>query len=308
MTDRCDKITVCIPTRRRNDLLRRLLTGLLDQRTGGRFDYDVVVVENDGEEKARPVVESVRPLARFPLDYSLQPVQNIALTRNQAVARAGGDYVAFMDDDVSPSPDWLFSLYTTMQSTRSDVVHGPVHPVFPDGTPAWVADSGFHDAPRLPTGTRVYPWATNNCLIRREVLERFERPFDPEYGITGGEDSDFFRRAALAGARFCWSAEARAFEYVVPERTRLSWILKESFSTGIGYMRIRLIGRGPSARLVELGLSCGKLALGAAALPAFGVLGLVRARFWIFYLSKMCGWLGQIGAHSRYRYPLYKNA
>ena len=44
-----ERISVCICTYRRAELLRRLLKALLHQDTGGLFEHSVVVVDNDQE-------------------------------------------------------------------------------------------------------------------------------------------------------------------------------------------------------------------------------------------------------------------
>src|SRR6266436_1923660 len=92
-------ITVCICTFRRPELLGRLLEELRDLCTQGRFVYSIVVADNDSAESGRKTAERFAASDTVPTVYCVEPVQNIALARNRAVANAGGDFVAFIDDD-----------------------------------------------------------------------------------------------------------------------------------------------------------------------------------------------------------------
>lgn len=105
-------ITVCICTFKRAELLTRLLEKLNAQTTGDLFTYSVVVADNDSGRSAEPVVAKISPTARMPIAYCVEPQQNIALVRNRAIEHAGGDLIAFIDDDEFPVENWLLSLLT----------------------------------------------------------------------------------------------------------------------------------------------------------------------------------------------------
>src|SRR4051812_43278175 len=96
-------ICVCICTFKRLGFLRRLLAALAAQETGGLFTYSVVVADNDRHESAKAVVDEWTLGSLLRVAYCVQPRQNIALTRNQAIAHAKGDYIAFIDDDEWPT-------------------------------------------------------------------------------------------------------------------------------------------------------------------------------------------------------------
>jgi hypothetical protein len=46
-----EHISVCIATRRRKELLKKLLSALTAQETDGKFSYSIIVVENDDTGK-----------------------------------------------------------------------------------------------------------------------------------------------------------------------------------------------------------------------------------------------------------------
>src|SRR5208283_4072079 len=96
-------ISVCTCTYKRPRLLQRLLEKLAGQETGGSFTYSIVVADNDAAESAKTVVSGFQRSATVPLQYCVEPRQNIALTRNKALENSDGDFVAFIDDDEFPA-------------------------------------------------------------------------------------------------------------------------------------------------------------------------------------------------------------
>src|SRR2546425_8151119 len=108
MTEKRPHISVCICTYKRPELLKRLLEDLGRQDTDGLFTYSIVVADNDDAQTAETVVSEFGVASSIPITYCVQPHRNIALTRNKAVENAGGDFIAFIDDDEFPTERWLF--------------------------------------------------------------------------------------------------------------------------------------------------------------------------------------------------------
>ena len=230
---RGENISVCICTFRRPLLLKRLLSALKQQRTLGDFRFSTVVIDNDIGGSAQGVAnEFVRSLRGF--HYEREPVQNIALARNRAISSSEGEYVAFIDDDEFPSPDWLYNLYSTCKSNLSDGSLGPVLPFFDGTPPGWLIQSGLCDRVSFETGKIMESryTRTGNALIHRSVFCKGENMFNPLYGKTGGEDTDFFTRVISQGFRFVWCQEAPVYEWVPPERWRRSFYFKRAFIRG----------------------------------------------------------------------------
>src|SRR5689334_952444 len=99
------KISVCIPTHRRQDRLRALLQDLANQDLA---PFDVVVVDNDSSGSARRVVDEIRAQGcPYLLTYAIQPERSIPLTRNMTVKLAVGEWLAFVDDDERAPREWL---------------------------------------------------------------------------------------------------------------------------------------------------------------------------------------------------------
>lgn len=237
------KISLCIPTHRRAQQLLALLKDLSVQEL---LPYEVVVVDNDADESARPVVERFRASGcPFPLVYAVQPERSIPLTRNLTVALASGEWLAFVDDDERAPPGWLRTIWACAQSHAADGVLAPVEPRVPDSAPDWIRKGDFYEWPRVATGT-VVPRKLlrfGNLLLRGTAVRELPGPFDPAFALSAGEDVDMLVRMVNAGARLVWCNEAAVWEPVEEKRLSLRWLLMRGYSGGQAFGWIRTSGR-----------------------------------------------------------------
>lgn len=226
-------VSVCICTFKRPRRLKNLLACLREQRTSGLFTFSAVVVDNDAEQSARQTVEESRPQSPFPIQYAVEPEQNIALARNRAVSASTGDFLAFIDDDEFPCRDWLVTLFDAQRRWNADGILGPVIPHYETEPPPWVVKGGFYERPTHPAGTKL-GWRdtrTGNVLLRKSLFLDEGNLFRKEFG-GGGEDRDFFRRMIRKGFVFRWCAEAPVYESIPPDRFKRSFMLKRALVRG----------------------------------------------------------------------------
>ena len=229
-----DQICVCICTFKRPHLLAKLLAALGSQVTDSLFTYSIIVVDNDVNRTAEDTVRGFQNSSINKIDYHVEPEQNIALTRNRAIENANGNYVAFIDDDEFPVPNWLLNLYKTLRLYGADAVLGPVRPYYPQDTPAWLKKSKLCERPEHQTGTFMH-WGdtrTGNVLLDGEIFKNRENRFGKEFGRTGGEDIEFFRKIAGKGKKFVWCNEAPAYETVSRERWNKTFYTQKSLRIG----------------------------------------------------------------------------
>lgn len=233
MSDEMTSVSVCICTFRRPELLKRLLARLEEQRTESRLRFNVVISDNDPDASARPVVLDFAKRDSFPIAYTSEPRQNIALARNAALRQADGEFLAFIDDDELPQDDWLLVMVDACERFQCAGVLAPVRPSFDDEPARWIIDGGFFERPENPTG-KIMPWnecRTGNVLLRRSVLDGVDEPFNPAFG-TGGEDIDFFHRMTQVGHVFRWCTEGAVYETVPNERRTRRYLLSRALLRG----------------------------------------------------------------------------
>jgi succinoglycan biosynthesis protein ExoM len=276
-------ISVGVCTFKRPSMLKRLLHELQAQESKGAFTHSVVVVDNDQNESARAIVEEFATESRLAVAYVVEREQNIALARNRAVREADGDFVAFIDDDEFPEPEWLLQLLDACGRPGIAGALGPVLPHFSPDVPRWVVDGGFYDRPRHPTGT-VLTWSqtrTGNTLLKRELFPRDGLAFNPQ--CLEGSDQEFFRRMIEAGHTFTWCDEAVVFEEVPPARWTRSFLVRRATFRGVGSVRNHAFTLRPIA------LSLLAVPVYAAALPIGLLAGQALFMRYVFKLSYHMG-------------------
>lgn len=248
-------IDVLICTYRRPELLVKTLSAI--ERCATMVGkVRIVVVDNDAQHSAREVTQRWSALASVSASYLSQPIQNISLTRNMALSHATAPWIALIDDDEVPDDNWLCALLATAERFDADVVFAPVISQFDPGAPAWATEGAIFQRKRFPTGANVplRETRTGNVLLRGARLAADAFRFDPELGLSGGEDSEFFARLAAAQYRMVWCDEACVREWTPPSRTTLSWIVKRAFRIG----SVEAYNKRRFGRYREAGISAAK--------------------------------------------------
>jgi GT2 family glycosyltransferase len=284
------RVDVCVITYRRPESLMRLLGALEQLRfPEERPELRIVVVDNDVDESARAVCEGAREWLGHPLVYAVEKRRGIPQARNRAISIAldHADFVAWIDDDEVPDREWLAELIRVQRRRNADAVAGPVRPVFPAGTPDWIARSRLFELPRHTTGARIDYAYTHNALVRCASLARMDQLFDERMALIGGEDSEFFGRFARAGRRIVWADLALVHEWVQSERTNRRWIYQRAWRVGCssGWILRRQDPRSRSDAWIAANACWCIVKGGLLALPALlrGRAVLVNALRLVFY-------------------------
>ena len=282
--------SVCIATYRRPALLARLLESLRMQSLPEGTSMEVIVIDNDPEGSAGPIVERFRDAGAFSCRYFRQPVKNISITRNLAVEKADGEYLLFIDDDETACRDWLRAMLAALESSGADGVFGPILPDFPDGTPEWMRRRELlYRIPLQNTGEPARMKYTGNCLVRSSLLRKIDGPFDPRFGTTGGEDSFLFEILERQGACFLYCREAPVYEFLPPTRTTLSHLFLRGIKDGGNHTR-RILELSHGKRWGLRPFLLGKaIAYGSLSLLLF--LLLLPSPYWRTY------WLVRLGSN-----------
>jgi len=287
-------LTVAVCTRGRTAMLARTLDSLRAQIPSVE---EILVVDN------APPDEATRELIveRFPgVGYVREPVQGLDFARNRALASAGGDVVAFLDDDAVAAEDWAAALLAAFTSDPAVAVcTGRVEAlgVGTEGERTFEANGGFSrglgrirlpaDAGR-PLHGRPAPliaWAVSvgsgcSYAVRREValaLGGFDEALDLGVVLPGGGDHDLLWRALEAGYSVVYEpaavarhehrpSAAGAHDQIVGHQRALLAFLAKHLVAG-GRARGRIAGY-VAWRLVKPGIRLLRRALGRDPLPA----------------------------------------
>jgi glycosyltransferase involved in cell wall biosynthesis len=229
-------VAICIATYRRPEGLDRLLRALAEQRFPVAAPrIKVIVIDNDAAGESTGSVQAAieRWRSRFDeLVFEREPEVGISFARNRALDLAGDvDFVAFIDDDEEPAPDWLRELLAVQAEYDADVVRGPVVPWLGAEPAAWLSGGGLFDRPRHATGTQLEVAYTHNALLRWPPY--CDLRFSPRYARSGGEDAHFFGRIYQRGARIIWAANAVVREWQPPSRQNVRWLVRRQYRIGM---------------------------------------------------------------------------
>ena len=299
------RCSVCIATFRRPPLLAKLLASLERQALPEDVVVEVIVVDNDPGKSAEPVVADVHGTERIRFSYFSQPVKNISLTRNMAVEKASGKYLLFIDDDEAAPPEWIALMTGAIGRFAADGVFGPVMPEFHPLTPQWMRRRELFYDPMQTTGERAVDTWTNNCIVRAEIVKKMVQPFDPDFGVTGGEDAHLFERLERQGARFAYCREGWVSEYLPPRRTTQGYLFSLGFKGGHGHTRRKLHFAGKNRLPLRIFMVGKALIYGTASL-GFLVAFLPNPFRRTYWLKKFAANLGRFLAAFGWEYRHYK--
>jgi succinoglycan biosynthesis protein ExoM len=260
-------VDVCICTYRRLQIATTL-KAIAAQAGCDDFALRVIVADNDIHSGAGERIVALGSALGLELHYVHAPARNISIARNACLDAADAEWIAFLDDDVVPSPVWLQELMAEASRGGWDAVLGPVRAVYPAAAPAWVRDGDFHSSRFVAKQDRIVTGYTSSVLLRRNFVRCHELRFDKALGRCGGEDTDFFYRLCDAGGRIGAVAATVAEEPVPIERTQLGYILKRNFRQGQTHaLRLRQLAPSATQRILQGQIALGKaLLLGAGAL------------------------------------------
>jgi len=230
------RVTIMIPTQRRPDGLAVAARSVFGQIGVDFAELELVIVDNDQQPSAKPVAEALAKSAPCPVIYVNETRPGVAFARNAGMARASGDFIAFLDDDEEAPSGWLAALLAAQTRFAADVVFGPVRTRAPehvvkhrDYLERFFSREGPAQACILD---RHY--GCGDSLVRRAALPDPVAPFSVERNHIGGEDDMLFGHMGAAGARFAWEPAAWVWEAPALSRLNLRYTIARAFAYGQG--------------------------------------------------------------------------
>src|SRR5580692_8271187 len=164
-------VIVAIPSFRRPKWLERLLLALEKLETDA--NVSVLVADNDSEKhEAFDLCARLKAGSyRWPLKSIIVKERGIAQARNALVdhllTHSNAQFVAMLDDDEWPQPQWLDAFLETQRETQADALHGAVLRVFERAPGRWASNcEGIADL-RGATGLIDMIEGTGNVFMRR---------------------------------------------------------------------------------------------------------------------------------------------
>lgn len=221
--------SIIIPTYRRPELLKACLRSLARQDyPADRFE--VIVVDDGGELRLESVVDPFRD--RLDVTLLAQSHAGPAAARNTGATRAKGHFLAFVDDDCAPAPDWLQALAVRFPAALDHAIGGRTLNGLPDNPYASASQLlidylyAYYNADR---GHARF-FAANNLAF---PVNQFQAVggLDTAFSRAGAEDREFCDRWLSRGYRMTYAPEVQVY-HTHPLTLRTFW--RQHFTYGRG--------------------------------------------------------------------------
>jgi len=224
------EFSIIIPTFERLDSLDRLLRGVAQYFVSAELDFEVLIANNARGETLAQAIDGI--VARYadatPGGFRCvrETLPGKCRAQNRAIAASKGAILAFFDDDVEVTPDWLTTAARFFRDKPEyDVMQGPI--LMP---PEFRQDQNFlrtHERYRTinfvqyPASMAEITTLTGaNMAMRRAVFDRvglFNEVLGP--GCSGiSEDVEFAQRVIRKGMRIGYEPAAGVIHEVDPRR------------------------------------------------------------------------------------------
>lgn len=230
-------ITVVVCTFNRSSELIKALRSLYHLETEGRFNYDIVVIDNASTDATPQTIAFAEEESPVPLRGVMESRKGVVFARNRGIAEATGDWIAFFDDDQLADPRWLVELIRLADEKQVRCVGGAVHLKLPEehagrelrtkvrmllGEARWSSEP-------MPYSVRIGPGA-GNLMLQRSLIEQVGG-FD-ENILGRGEDTDLYFRIRALGET-CWFVPTAIIHHLIPP-ARLQDAFFRRLSVGMG--------------------------------------------------------------------------
>jgi GT2 family glycosyltransferase len=205
------RFSVIIPTFNRPADLERCLAAL-GQLEFPRDEFEVIVVDDGGRVDLENVVAGYRD--QIGVTLLRQANQGAGPARNHGAAHAAGHFLAFIDDDCTPVPEWLGAFDAAATRASDALIGGRTKnglPANPNSEAAQVISDYFRGhMNRDPERGQFCP--SNNIAVAREPFLEIGG-FDAGFGHSASEDRDFCDRWLASGRRIVTAADALVLHY-----------------------------------------------------------------------------------------------
>ena len=254
------RLTVCICTHNRVDLLRRTVGFLNEAKRLHAAKAEILVVANACSDGTVPWLHSYQQVAcesrMLPLRWVEEPTPGKSHTLNRAIDYLTAPVVAFVDDDHRVDRNYLVAIQSAVHNyPEATMFCGRILHDWDGSEPDWVHDKGPYriyplPVPRFNQGEKNYEILLGgpvpgggNLFLRREVFDRvgcFSTKFGPRgHDLAGGEDSDFVLRGLAMGERLRYVPDVIQYHFVDLSRFRLAYMMRKSYQRSRAVTRIR---------------------------------------------------------------------
>lgn len=222
------RFSVIIPTFNRPAELRRCMAAIAAVRYP-RDRFEVIVVNDGGSPTALDDLIAIAGDLR--LLILSERNGGPARARNTGAAAAHGDFLAFIDDDCIPPPDWLIKLAAAVEREPDALVGGRTVNVLSENIFSRASQTLLDYVYRYynePAAGRTQFFASNNLAVSAGEFHQIGG-FDDKFRTA--EDRELCKRWHMNGGRFYYAPDVVMYH---AHRLNLASLNQQHFAYGRG--------------------------------------------------------------------------
>lgn len=242
-------ISVILCTYNRCSSVAKALDSVARSEMPETVTWEVLVVDNNSNDKTREVVEDF--CGGFPgrFRYCFEPKPGKSNALNTGIREAKGAILAFMDDDVLVSPTWLRSITAPLVQSDLAGAGGRIVAQQMPSIPDWLAMDGecamegvlaLFDLGNEAKELNRPPYGTNMAFQSRvfEQYGGFRTDLGPRPGSELRDEDTEFGKRLLAAGEHLWYEPAAVVYHAVPEnRLTKKYFLRFWYDQGRAWIR-----------------------------------------------------------------------
>lgn len=210
--------------------------------------FRILVVDNNSDDDTPKTLETLKQQHTIPITIIKETRQGIPYARNRAIEESlSGRYLAFIDDDELPGPNWLNAAIDALVNEHALCVGGEIR-VCAKNMPGWMNDELAAFLGQLKHADKAFwindkstPVWSGNVAYNLDLFRNGLR-FDIRYnrqgkGIGGGSDAIMFYSLLENNIRIRYRPDM-LIEHHVP-----SWKLTQRYFLKLHYLNGVRVGR-----------------------------------------------------------------
>jgi glucosyl-dolichyl phosphate glucuronosyltransferase len=242
-------ISAVIPTYNRAQCLEKALQSLCRQ-TLVKSQYEIIVVDNNSSDNTQGIVEKFFSYGN--VRYQVEKQQGVSCARNRGWKIASGQYIAFMDDDITANKNWLEKIIEAFRVFGSEalVVGGKVELVWESSRPAWLSEKvtfclGSKDLGSSPValGENQFLLSCNMAFSRGAL--KITGGFHPYicrtgYKLLSWEDTLIQIELVRKGYQRFYQPEAVVHHHILGSRLNKLWFIRRMYWEGVSAALVKI--------------------------------------------------------------------
>lgn len=259
-------ISVVIPVYNGASKLPALFEALARQRTEG-VDWELIVVDNASTDETATVIErfSREWTGDAPFRSIFEAKQGAAYARQAGVDESRGRWVAFLDDDNRPDPDWVAAaVHFGRTHPRAGVFGGRTRLEIKGGVPPefnrlgpYFCETNLGPEPRLFRTERLEMPCGAGMVVLREAWQRWV-PRELMFTVRAGNDFEAGLHIHYGGWEVWYVASMSLMHEIDPQRLTWENLRHMMKLYGSHSCSLRLIGKKGWRRIeTRLRVLCG---------------------------------------------------